>query len=212
MSEENQGEATGTQTEGQGAGTENKNSQNNNSDDVIAKLSDPDVQSEIDRRVTAAVKKRDAENAIKAQEAAEKARKEAEEQKLLEDGKLQELVEIRSKEAEEAKSKLEKYERDLKIDALLDKQEILDPNMRAIFKATGMDLTELNPMVEGFKEQFDTAVQAEVNKRLKTDPPPKGQTTKDAGDLDSRIKAAMANGDFQTSMILKREKMAQMRQ
>jgi len=178
------------------------------------KLEDPDVKSEIDRRVAAAVLKRDADNALKAEEAAKKARKEAAEAKLLEDGKLEELANMKTKEAEEYKEKLAKYERDIKVDALLDKKEILNPEMRALFKMSGndIDLTKLNDVIDGFNKVFDDMVSKKVDERLLTGTPStkQGTTLRDSQDLDVRIHEAESKGDWALSHKLKNEKLADM--
>lgn len=164
-------------------------------------------QSEVDQRVTAAVKKRDADNAVKSQKAAEKAQKDAAEAKLLEDGKLEDLVNIKTKEADEATAQLAKYERDENVDKLLNKHEILEPEFRDLFKATGLDLESLNPLIEGFVEKWNAAVKAEVDKRLSTDPPPKNTNTPPSpGDLDAQIAKAQAEKDWKLSAALKNQK------
>lgn len=166
------------------------------------------TQGDIDKRVTQALETRDAQHAVKVQEAKEKAEKQAAEAKLLEDGELEKLANLKAQEADDANAKLAKYERDIKVDALLDKQEVLDPNMRSLFKATGLEIEELNPMIEGFKAQFDAAVKAAVDKQLKNDPPPQTttQTAIDPGDLDAQILAAQKQGKLLLSAQLKRQK------
>ena len=108
---------------------------------------------------------------IKAEALAEATRA-IEEKQLLEDKNYQELAERRTEETNEAVAKLARYEHNAKVDELLDKREVLDPGLRAMFRALPGELADVNEHVTAHETSFKAAVEAEVTKRLDTSPPP----------------------------------------
>lgn len=164
------------------------------------------LQSEADRRVTQAIQKKEREFQQKLLEEKRRAQKEAEEAKMLEDGKLQELLERKSREAEEAKQALAKYEHMLKVDALLDKHEVEDKDMRRLLRklGEGMDLKDLDAEVTSFNEKFSEAVTRAVDKRLAVTSPPKKTPDAPKTPLDrmERIKQLQAEGKMKEAKDL----------
>lgn len=165
------------------------------------------LQSEADRRVTQAIQKKEREFSEKLADEKRRAQKEAEEAKLLEDGKLQELLERKSREADEARHALEKYEHMQKVDALLDKHELEDKDMRRILRklGEGMDLKDLDAEVVSFNEKFSEAVTRAVDKRLATNPPPKPTqgAPKTPVEFNERIRQLYAEGKHKEALALK---------
>jgi hypothetical protein len=147
-----------------------------------------------DKRVNDAYKKwkKDEEIALTAER--EKVQKDAKDNKLLEDGKLKELVEEREKEIGDLKGKIESFERRGKVDALLDKKGITDPDLRAQFHRMSGDLTELSEAIDLFQKKMKEVIDLEVTKRLGSgELPPKNKTEGGATkpeDLDTPAKKA----------------------
>jgi hypothetical protein len=171
-------------------------------------LADKRVQAEIDRRVTAAMQKAESKAADREKAAAEKARREAQEARLLEKEDLKGLLDLKTKAAEEAQAKLEQYERDQKVQSLLDKKAVTDPALRAVWLRFNGDLTELDAAIDAFQAGINASVEKIVNERLKTTAPPKGdQTKKEAAlTLDQQIAAAETAGNWAESLRLKNAK------
>lgn len=139
------------------------------------------LQKEADRRVNQALEKERRNSTEREKAARDKAIREAEERKLLDDGKLKELADLKAKEAEEAKAELESYKRQGNIDALLDKEQVLDPELRAVIKQLPGDLAQIKEHTDKLKGLIGKAVEAEVQKRLGNNPPPKGRDSQDLG-------------------------------
>jgi len=148
------------------------------------------IQQETDRRITLAQKKWARERAEVEKSAADKARKEEEEKRLLEDQKFQELADLKTKEAEEAKRKLEEYERTEKVHKLLDNHQIVDPTLREMFKSQRGELADLDERMAGFQQLFKTAVDKAVKEQLGTSPPPDGGKPPATPSLRDELKAA----------------------
>jgi hypothetical protein len=132
------------------------------------------TQAEHDREVRKLRQRWKEEATAEAKAAGEQARKEAEEAKLLEDEKFQELAEIKQREAEDAKAKLARYEHERNVNALLTKKEVTEPAFRDMFLGMNGELAELDGKIDNFNAVFDAAVEKKVSDRLGTDPPPKG--------------------------------------
>ncbi len=119
------------------------------------------------------------------EKAAENATKKAEEAKLLEDGNKDELLIRAQQERDAATQKLEELERTDNVNRLLDVEQVVNADLRSLFhriKTDGLeDLKKVVDDVKGLiasevetaKGTFDDAVQAEVEKRLATNQPPK---------------------------------------
>lgn len=132
------------------------------------------IQAREDRRVEQALKTERQKSAERERAAAEKARRQEEEKRLLDDKNFQELAARKEAEANEHKAKLEAYERQLQVNQLLDKEEV-NPKFRGIFLAMSGDLTELKARIDEHNAAFNEAVQEAVNKRLGSEPPPHGK-------------------------------------
>lgn len=194
-------------SQAQDSGTDDAKSDKSSKDVLDLFENNPLVKAEMDRRARKLQTSLEAEFELKQHQATEKAKREAQEAKLLDDKKFEELAILKAKEADEWKEKFSERERGDKVDLLLDKEEIVAPKMRKLFKATKLDLVDLDPLVQSFKEDFNAAVKAEVDKRLSTDPPPKNTNTPPSpGDLDAQIEAAAKKGDMQEFTRLKRER------
>ena len=138
-------------------------------------LDDKEVQAEIDRRVTQAVKTAN-EKAAKEREAAiAKAKRESEEAKLFEDGKTKELYELEKSRREELEKLVEEREHRDKVSHLLDVKGVHDPALRDILMNSNGDLTQLDARIESFQELMETMVKKQVTERLGSAPPPKGE-------------------------------------
>lgn len=175
MAKEQQGQVEKTLHEGSASETEGieggaTGGANSLEDDPIVQEM---IQREADRRISMLQKKWAREREDLAKQAEEKARREAQEAKLLEDGKLQELADLRAKEAQEAKQKLAEYEHRDKVNMLLDKKNITDPAFRSVFLSMACDLSELDERVDAFMTQISAAVDKSVNERLHVDQPAK---------------------------------------
>ena len=161
---------------------------------VDSKLNDPEIakafQSELDRRINQAQSKWERASRDRELAATEKARHEAAEQKLLDDGKLEEYAKGKEREADQAKKKLKEYEHRDKGNVLLDNKAISDPKLRSIFLAMNGDLENIAESIDGFLETYADTVEKQaastVNERLGTEPPPKQgkpPTPKDVSDM-----------------------------
>lgn len=168
----------------------------------LAKL----IESKVDQRVTSAVKKRDREWEQKLEQERENAKKKAEEDKLLEEGKLQELLEKRSREAEEARSQLAKYEHMTKVDSLLDKHDVNDKDIRRTLRKMGesMDLKELDEEIVNYTTRFNEAVKKQAEQLVATNPPPKKtvDSLKTVKDVKARITQLQKEGKWDEAMQL----------
>lgn len=220
MAEQDPG--TATPTEGPNDDTGDGNTDNPNNDDAGAKgpLADPEVQAEIkrqvqaetDRRVTQMQKTTKAKYAKEAKEAAEKATKDAERERLLADGNLQELADASARDAEEARAELKKVTQAQDVTKLLDKRGFTEPKLREFFIDFQGDLTELDEKLTGFEEVVKALVAKQVDERLTTKAPDKKDTTPkppESGSLQERHKAAEAEarktGDWANALALKNE-------
>ena len=105
-----------------------------------------------------------------------KVQKEQAEQKLLEEQKWKELAEIREAELLELKKIQETVDREKKVNALLDKKEVQEPQFRKIFLAMNLELQELSDTVDSFTTIFQSAVEKAVSQRLGTNTPDKGNS------------------------------------
>jgi len=102
-----------------------------------------------------------------------KIRQEMAEARLFEDKKFEELAALNAQKAAAANAKLEEYERLQKVDSLLDVKEVLDPGLRALFRAVPGDLTDIDSHIVAHRAAFDEAVQKAVSAKLEIDTPPK---------------------------------------
>lgn len=177
-------------------------------------LARPDVQEIINQGKREALDKAERKAQEREKAAREKAIKEAEEKRLLEANNFKELADLKSKEAEEATTRLKQYEHQAKVNALLDKKGVTDPEVRAIWLRFDGDLTELDPAIDKFTAQIEIQVEKRVNERLKTPPPPpKGEVkVKEDTSLDAQIAAAVKAGDYKESLRLKQIKSNQLNQ
>jgi len=169
-------------------------------------LKDKRVQGEIDRRIASMQKTLEQKYKESAAAAAQKAKHEAEEARLLEKEDLKGLLELKAKEADDAKAQLAQYEHDQKVNQLLDKKGVTDPDIRSLFLRFNGDLTDLDPVIDKFNAQVGALVEKTVNERLKTPPPPpKNDPAKPAADtsLEAQIAAAEKAGDYKESFRLK---------
>lgn len=139
---------------------------------------DKRVRSETDRRVTAAVRKVEEKAERRVEEALRRAQQEAEEAKLLEDGKVQELFEREKARTAELEARIAEREFGDKVDQLLDKREIVDPELRRLFHSVQGELTDVDALITGVEEIVDREVEKRVADRLKTPPPPPGSADK----------------------------------
>jgi len=105
-----------------------------------------------------------------------KVRQEMAEAKLFEDKEFEKLAELNAQKATQAEARLAEYERLQKVDALLDKKAVLDPELRSLFRAVPGDLTLLDAHIESYRSAFDAAVQKSVSERLDTKAPPQSAT------------------------------------
>lgn len=134
------------------------------------------VQAEIDRRVTDAVKSVERRMADKLEQEREKARQEAEEKKLFEEGNKDELLTVRELKIAELEADIQRRERADKMNALLDKKEVLQPPLRQLFLSIeNVDLPEMAQRIDAFQELFrsevNAAVDAEIRSRYGSEPP-----------------------------------------
>jgi len=182
--------------------------------DLDTLLKDKRIQGEIDRRIASLQKTMELKAKEREAAAADKAKREFAEAKLLEDKKFQELAELKAKEATDALAKLERYEHEAKVAALLDKKGVTDPELRLLFMRFNGDLTELDPVIDKFHSQIEVQVEKRVNERLKTPPPPSKSEAKPKEDtsLDAQIAAAEKAGDYKESLRLKQIKSNQLNQ
>lgn len=84
------------------------------------------------------------------------------------------MADLKTQEAEEAKRKLEEYERTEKVHKLLDNHQIVDPTLREMFKHQRGELADLDERMAGFQKLFKVAVDKAVKEQLGTSPPPDG--------------------------------------
>jgi len=108
-----------------------------------------------------------------------KVKREQEERQLLEDQKWKELAERRETELAELKVLQETVEREKKVQSLLDKKEVTEPQFRKMFFAMNYELQELSDTVDSFNTVFQSAVEKAVAVRLGNTSPSKtnGQQT-----------------------------------
>jgi hypothetical protein len=155
------------------------------------------TQAQVDKAIAERLKREKTKNAKLLAEEKAKMLRDAEEAKLLEDEKFQELAELKVKEAEAATAKLAQYEHDLKVDALLDKKseefpELKEPALRNLLKHPPKDLVEMDAAIDGVKGILDGLVTSAVNRRLTTDAPVKTQKIQSAPvGLPAQIQEAM---------------------
>ena len=203
MAEENQGAKTEPDThQGQVLNTDGKKEDNQDGSkgkEEIDLSTDPRIQAEIDRRVTSAVQttrdkvKQEVETAV--ENARAEVQREAEEKKLLEEGKTEELLELEKERRIKAEEKLAKVEHREKVDALLDKREVTDITLRKFLHKFNGDLAEVNETIDGLNEFLEQEVSKQVSEKLKTPLPPsdKSSDTDTSGmSTESQMKAAEA--------------------
>ena len=171
---------------------------------AVAKAQPHRGQAEADRRVTQALKKEKVANEERVAKAADKAKKEAERQKLLDNNNLEELAETYRKEAEEARAALADRQRQDDVDKLLDNEEVGDAGVRSFFKTHKGELEDIAAGLATFNALVDKRTEALVNERLKTPSPPAGQTREQEGHGDPRaqIAAAQKKGDHMVAFRL----------
>lgn len=168
------------------------------------------MEAEADRRATKAVKTKEREYQLKMEEAKKRATKDAEEARLLEEGKKDELLALKSAEAREAQEKLEQYEHALKVDRLLDKHEVNDPFIRDLFRKVGAtaELKDLDEDVKAFGEKFAEAVGREAERRISTDPPAKNSNNRKADapasfrEYQAEIQRLQTEGKYREAKLL----------
>lgn len=175
-------------------------------------LQDPEIikaiASEVERRVGQAQKKWDLETREREAAAAEKAKKDAVEQKLIENKDLEKLAELRAKEADEARAELDTFKRKALVDTLLDQKDILRPKQRALFHAATGDLERVARLIDEFKEENQESIIEGITKGLGNEGPPKSKAPPEGskGLVDQIADAeaeAYKTGDFTKSMALK---------
>ena len=176
-------------------------SQQDKPDELKTLLNDKRVQAEIDRRVTMALQKADEKTAQKIQEAMDRAKREAEELKLIEDGKVHDLYELEKRKREELEAKLSQHDRERRFNALLDKKESTDhvpmnPEMRKFYLQFGGTLDELDKGIDAFHAAMQAEIERVMNTRLKTPAPPKAPEPPASTDLAAQVRAAEAKGDW----------------
>lgn len=164
---------------------------------LVDMLANKDVQSEIDRRVTQALKTLEARMKAERDEAIEKTQREAEEKKLLEDGKLAELLTARSAEVEHLKTRIGDFERHDHLAKLLDKHGITDPSQRAVFGNLTGDIAQLDAVIGAFVETRKAEIDRLVAERLKSPAPPQGQQQAPLN-LQAQLAEAKSKGDWPT--------------
>lgn len=140
-----------------------------------AKLEDKDIQGEIDRRVTAALKKAEIKFADREKKAREDAERKAREDKLVEENKHLELYEMEKKRRESLEATMKASEKRDKVNALLDKKMVIDPDLRKLFHSFQGDLEELDGLIDSHQKTVKSVVEKEIAERLKTTPPPRGE-------------------------------------
>ena len=145
------------------------------------------------------------EMTVKEASAKEQAAREAKEAKLLEDGKLEELAAMKTKEAEAAQAELAAYKRNEKVNALLDKKEMLDPRLRSFASKIPGDLEELNDIYDGFMELVTELAGNISAKDLGTVPPPKGNAKTEEPLSRSEELRAARNDPIKWAEIKKRD-------
>lgn len=156
-------------------------------------LKDKRVQSEIDRRVTMALKKANEDFERKQLEAIKEAERRAEEQKLLEDGKTKELYEAEKRRREELENRIKAQERTENLNKLLDKKQVLNPKLRSVFHSVSGDLATVDGLIDDANSVMEEIIEQRLNERLKTDPPPKSE-----GDLPLDKRSIKKRSDFKT--------------
>lgn len=132
-------------------------------------------QADVDRIVGQVRGQSRADTSAIEEKARAEVRRELEEKQLLKDKNFEELAERRTQEAADAVAALEKYQHIAKVDELLDKREITDPELRAMFRKIPGELTDLDVDITAHRKAFDAAVDAAVSKRLDVSTPPKAQ-------------------------------------
>lgn len=161
MPEETQDQNQSTEaTQGAEAGTEKKTETPASEGELtFAELTAryPQIQSEIDRRVTSAMAK-----------AKEKAEKDAKERALIEQNNYKEAFEGKNAELTEALAKIESYERREKVEALLDKRKITNPKLRAVFHKMTGELGAVDEAIKAHLELITEVAGEEVDTRLDT--------------------------------------------
>lgn len=156
---------------------------NKSAEELAKKLADKAVQAEIDRRVTDAIKKTEARKQKDVEKALEDARVKAEEAKLLEDGKTQELYELEKQKREELEAKVQERERLDKVSELLDHREVFNPVMRDIFQGYNGSLTDLSDRIDAVDAVMQEEVEKRVTERLGSTPPPKRSGSPEDGPI-----------------------------
>jgi len=177
MPKEKEGPVSDTQDEDQDTGTQDdgdKNPKQDSGDGEPETMTKAEAEALADRRVQQAVATAAKKAKAERETVEQKVRREMQEARLLEDKNFQKLAELKEEEAKQATAKLEQYERERNILALLDKKKVLDPRERALFLAIPGELTELDERIDGFLGIISDRVQAEVSARMDSRPPPKG--------------------------------------
>ncbi len=136
------------------------------------------------------------------QEEKTRLQKEAEEKQLLEENKFQELAERREQEALEAKHQLEHYQRMEKVNALLDKREVVHPKLRRLFASvrdddgSPLELEDLNQFITDFDSWKLELVESEVKHRLESDTPEGSGESAVPKDVDPSKMSIKEKSDF----------------
>jgi len=159
------------------------------------------MKAELDRRVTSAVAKTQAKAEAQAKAAVEKAKREAEEKRLIDDDKTAELLALRTAELEEYRAKeAARTERD-KFSALLDNRSCT-PEERRLLLDPPKTIEELDVAVKLLREISAAHIEAEVSKRLGTSAPPRGAGAPKPKTLPEQIAEARAAGQHDRALYL----------
>ncbi len=132
----------------------------------------------------------------------EKARREAEETRLREQEDFRELADRKTQEAEEAQRKLERFERNQQIDALLDKHDVTTPDLRRLIRSIDGDLETIEQQVQGIKPLLLAEAERIVNGRLGNSPPPKSGEPEKPKSLKAQYEDAVAKGEMEKAMAI----------
>jgi len=164
------------------------------------------TESEVDRIVSKAIKTREENLLAENQANVEKLQAEAEEKRLTEAGKHQELAENYKGELEAMKAAQAAAELKASTAEMLTEKKL--PDLAKVFE---MDLSTVEgraTAADFLSEQIEASVETRIRERLATPAPPKGTPPPPTGDLSAQIKAAEAAGEWDKSLALKHQAQA----
>ncbi len=172
------------------AGAEGKQEEQKQAEDVKITLTKSELEaklkSESDKRVTQALETSKAKWETEHKEALKREREEAERLALMSvEERTKELEKQRIKELEDRESKLSRREIQLKAIKKLD-TESLPVSFAEIL--LGNDETQTMTNIETFKKSWQTAIDAEVTRRLKGKTPQGGESSGSGVDMNALIR------------------------